>query len=189
MLKIEKNEYSFSFIIEAMFYVSGLYHAVNIKPETIKEIHARILPDILEKLKIDSIEPHLLLKGKTLVASLLGSPSYYFITCKGRHGSNNVDISIKKILTKLHEQQISLRDIGNCDTIHRFKIPYVIQQILKNKKPDKNDAIIYSIRKTAVEVEITLDIFDWDIYLNTSKIQKYIITYDTNISMMLPYGK
>lgn len=183
MGKIENKEYSFSFIIESMSYVSGLYRSVNLKPDAIKERYAVVLPYILEKLNINSIEPHLLCNGNLLIASLLGSPSYYFITCKGKHGDNKIDISIKKILTKPQEQETTLRHIGNCRTIHKSKIPYLILQLLEHQEPHNHDVIIYAIKKTSVEAEITFDICDWEIHLNTAKIQKHKVKHDVNISI------
>lgn len=58
MKNIAKREYSFSFIIDGVWYSSSLYEAKNINKTVLMNIYAKTIPDIVRKLNIKSTEPY-----------------------------------------------------------------------------------------------------------------------------------
>lgn len=170
MKDIAKGEYSFSFIIDGVWYSSSLYEAKNISKILLMEIYAKIIGDIVRNLNIKSTKPYNLNSKCRYMIDTLACPSYYFIKCKGEHKSQNIYIDVVKYMTSIKSETNQLQHIFSKKLIHKSKNTLLIKSMIAGEANER-ETFFYNIRKTYVELESDYVINKWDIDLNITTIK------------------
>lgn len=185
MKDIAKGEYSFSFIIDGVWYSSSLYEVKNINKTVLMNIYAKTIPDIVRKLNIKSTEPYNLYIDYKFMTDALACPTYYFIKCKGEHKSQNINIDVVKHMTSINSEINQLQHIFSKKLIHKSKITNLVKSMITGEANEK-ELFFYNIRKTYVEAEIDYVINKWNVDLNITIIKPNMILLKESFILNVP---